>query len=171
MEDIGIDIIFYIIAGIIAIIGALGRIKRKPVQARTTDDKVQTKKKFDEILEDIIRGGEGDNITQGEPDFWKTDAEETEADYEIEELVLSADNEGRYSEPMAKKFIDEGNIGKVNTFSSEGQPVTEQAVDEIGLTDTSSAGNPDSWAAELAEDFDLPQALVYSEILARKEYF
>ncbi|HUS86401.1 MAG TPA: hypothetical protein VMW76_04090 [Bacteroidales bacterium] len=172
MEDIGVDIIFYIIAGMIAIVGALARKKRKPAPARIAgDSSMQTRKKFDEILEDIITGGEGDTLKQSEPDFWNADADETETDDQMEELVLSAGKEGGYSEPMAEEFSDEGSISEVSAFSNEGVSVTEQAVGEIGLTDTSSAGNPDSWAAELAEDFDLPRAIVYSEILTRKEYF
>jgi len=79
---------------------------------------------------------------------------------EEQALRMAAEYEGNYSEPMAKEFAAEGesDIDMAITASDLSSEMKKMLQEES------------SWANQLAEDFDLPRAIVYSEILKRKDF-
>jgi hypothetical protein len=169
MEDFG-DIIFYLIAAAVGIIGAIGRRKVKKGQQKTTIQKMETvvekdlpvvEHEFDRHAEEIII--EEENVGVEEP------AASAELD-DKEKHVLTPSSDGAYDIPLVSDYAWEGvsafedmvvgaDLVDANVTASESDIITE--------TDTSDEG---SYASELADEFDLRDAIIYSEIINRKGY-
>ena len=172
MEDLG-DILFYVIAAIIGIIGAIANKKKQKAEravkkqastdnpeenyayARREDAGAETTRpegtytRYETIDEEILKTVEATATYDKMPD--ETDDQR---------LIMGAEYEGDYTEPMADEFEREG-ISATDLSISQSELGTES---EINLREESS------WAGELVEDFELPKAIVYSEILNRKDF-
>lgn len=161
MEDFG-DILFYLVVAIIAIAGAIINKKKSKEQAypipdhgEEEDDNIDYEPETREraMRYEMI---DEDSLRSDIPEF-----EDAAIQSSVDEgFKMDAEYEGKYAEPMA------------SDFAWEGQSVTEVAVEqtELGTEGAHSMHEEDSWAAELAEEFDLPKAIVYSEILKRKDF-
>lgn len=171
MEDIG-DILFYVIAAIIGIAGAIANKRKKDAEKRNAQSRpaeqevdfefpdleeetsipetepARTGTRYEMIDEELLAtrdSGYGDTSFQGS---------------EEEAIKMAAEYEGEYSEPMAEDF------------ASEGKSVTSIAITdtELGTASELSLTDRSSRARVLIRDFDLPKAIVYTEILQRKDF-
>lgn len=173
-EDRGLgNIIFYIIAAIIAIISSI-KGKKKPVPGSPEGGPA--------------RGGGGsgfpdDMFDEDEDEAFPFPPEYDQRRYQPGPVVaesrpaaatMSSGTEGAYEEPMAAAFSGEG-VSALNYIE------TARRFEEL-LKETSTAGF--NWSIEneedavtdeihldtITSDFDGRQAVIYSEILARREY-
>ena len=156
MEDIG-GIIFYIIAAIIGIIGIINKKKKNQVSAKRVVIPSQTGDE-DVIFENLERVG---------PVVY--DETSAESDETEDRLVMDASYEGNYSEPMAADFAGEG-ISSLKDNSADDEEHKEKEVEDK-VDSYHGLVKEQSVAAQIAADFDLPKAIVYSEILKRKDHF
>ncbi|MCD4768871.1 MAG: hypothetical protein K8R35_01725 [Bacteroidales bacterium] len=165
MEDIG-GIIFYIIAAIIGIIGLMNKKKKNQASAKKVVIPSQTGDEdliFENIDEEEPVGNvfamSGINYNEASADSDKTGAR----------LVMDASYEGNYREPMADDFAGEG-VSAIEHKDADSEELNEE--ESENKTDPyHNLIEEQSVAAEIAADFDLPKAIVYSEILKRKDYF
>ncbi|MDT8401860.1 MAG: hypothetical protein RQ743_09200 [Bacteroidales bacterium] len=170
MEDIG-DILFYVLLAVFGIAGAIANKKKRNAQRPSPQSGIPASDddsfSYEREEEAGPRSREGRASTQYE--MIDEDALETAASrYEntmmkssVEQaLEMRAEYEGRYSEPLA------------DDFSMEGVAVTDLTVEhtEVGTYIDTSLDEQSSWARGLVDDFDLPAAIVYSEILKRKDF-
>jgi len=171
MEDIG-DILFYLIAAIIGIAGAIANKRKKDAEKKASQS---------------VPGGQGEETTfpdlEEEFDIPEAEPEVAGTRYEMideeslatrnagfgdlsfetseeQALKMAAEYEGNYSEPMA------------DDFASEGKSVLKTSItdNELGIASEIPMSEKSSRARVLIRDFDLPKAIVYSEILARKDF-
>lgn len=153
MEDIG-DILFYIIAAVIGLITTLGRKKRKaakiPAPAATPDPM------SDDNISTRVDGSEVEYFVNDD-DFLVDDlaAEQLIAgsDKPEKEFVFDSNLEGAYKEPLAEQFVDEG--------------VSELEEEDENMQ---SDDNKEAEENDIISEFDLRRAVIYSEILNRKDY-
>ena len=171
MEDLG-GILFYIIAAAIAIAAAVANKKKKTAQRPVPQYGMP-----DQERETVIPGREEEINFPGTEEGGATsqyemidqDALQT-VDSGFEDtpiqpsedqvLRMGAEYEGSYSEPLAEEFATEG-------ISAIDEAITQS---ELGKKSELSLGKQDSWARNLVGDFDLAKAIVYSEILKRKDF-
>lgn len=171
MEDFG-DIIFYILLAIFGIVGAIANKKKRNATGRLpqsgmpdmNDDSFSyDREEESRVRETPVRGA----TTQYE--MIDNSSMETEASWykdtmiqssEDQALKMKAEYEGRYSEPLADDFASEG-------IAATDQVITAKEM-EKGQAVISEREN--SWARELLDDFDLPAAIIYSEVLKRKDF-
>ncbi len=173
MEDYG-DIIFYLIVAAVGIIGAVFNKKKRsgfpppqPVDmdeqqdvdydytgerqemAYPADEKPEATTQYRTIDEDSVKTRASDI------------ADDAHKASEAEALKRMMDYKDSYSQPESEIFKAEG------WAIENDEPITdiEQDPDIIALEDEEG-----SWASQLAEEFDLPKAIVYSEILKRKDF-
>ena len=169
MEDTG-SLIFYIIVGLIAIVSALVR-KKKPEEGTASPGSPKGK-----TLEDVWKEIESEAFGTGEPAdlAGETSMATSRDDIEpsVNEIVMRPEMEGAYSEPLATSFASEGQIDGI---ASGQMAVTESAISdhsvaEADLTRSYEINENKSEAYELAGEFDIRKAIIFSEILKRKEY-
>jgi len=174
MEDIG-DLLFYILAGLFAIIGAISRSK-----------KGKAKMFPQEVTTGLPSSGiPGDRSSQGEEYIPELDEESYDwddtvvSDYsdpvtvvkgmESRETFLSAPSiEGSYMDSMISSVPDEG-ISSLEISGIESDFANSQ--DEISSGIMPGEDAEVSLAGEIAKRFSLPEAIVWSEILNRKDHF
>jgi hypothetical protein len=172
MEDLG-NILFYLVLAIVAIIGAVVNKKKKTAQKPAPEsnkpypeeDTIFTRKEekasFPDIEEKEWAVTEDEMIDPGSLQTANSGIEDTSIQSsEDQALKMGAEFEGLYSEPLAEKF------------ASEGISVTDVSItqSELGTESEFSRPGQNSWAKSLIEDFDLPKAIIYSEILNRKDF-
>jgi len=169
MEDIG-DILFYVLLAVFGIAGAIANKKKRNTarplpQSRIPDmdddalsydseeeagvsESRRATTQYKMIDEDSLATA----VSRHENTMMKSSVELA--------LEMRAEYEGSYSEPMA------------DDFSTEGVAVTDLSVEhaEPGTHVDTSLDEKSSWAKDLVDDFDLPAAIVYSEILKRKDF-
>ncbi len=168
MEDIG-DILFYLLAAVIGIAGAISSKKKKkagipaPRQNAPAEDYESSYSDDEEYS--VPETAETEMPWQYETsEKEKTDQEVIEyrepAGKSIEDKFrMSAEYEGSYSEPMA------------DYFEEEGVSVIEMTIPDTELGHEVKVSQEEySRARMLIEDFDLPKAIIYSEILNRKDF-
>lgn len=171
MEDIG-DILFYVVAAAIGIIGAIANKKKKNAernlpqqQVPDMDDEGYSYDMDEETAAptpgqrqpltqyETIEGRLADPLaTAYEEKVIKSAGEET--------FEMAPEYEGEYSEPMA------------DDYAMEGESVTDISISktELGEDGVFSLREESSRARRLIEDFDLPSAIIYSEIINRKDF-
>ncbi|MEE4213886.1 MAG: hypothetical protein V2I34_02400 [Bacteroidales bacterium] len=171
MEDIG-DILFYVIAAAIGIIGAIANKKKKNAEKRLPQQGVpgmddegysyemdeQEGMPFPEARGastqyEMIDGKPPEAAARGyEEEMVKSGGEST--------FEMAPEYEGEYSEPMADEY------------AMEGESVTDISISktELGEESVISLREESSRARRLIEDFDLPSAIIYSEIINRKDF-
>ena len=171
MEDFG-DILFYIIAAVIAIAALIANKKKKTAQRPVPQYGMP-----DQEREIVIPGREEEiNFPGTEERGAATQYEMIDQDSlqtvdsgfedtriqpsEDQVLRMGAEYEGSYSEPLAEEFAMEG-------ISVIDESITQF---EMGTKSELSPGKQNSWARNLVGDFDLAKAIVYSEIMRRKDF-
>ena len=162
MEDFG-DILFYLVVAIIAIVGAVAnKRKNKTGQALPHPDHME--QEDDTIFaepEEMEATTRYEMIDEGsfQPQITGPAGAASQSPGD-RDFKMGKEAEGNYYEPMAKDF------------EWEGQSVTDTSItkSEVGTDGVLSSPEQDSWANELADEFDLPKAIVYSEILKRKDF-
>lgn len=171
MEDFG-DILFYVIAAIIAIAGAIANKRKKTAQKSVPQSGMPEQKEeitFPDVEEDIRFPGNEVRETTTQYKMIDQDilqkAESGSEDISSQSfgeqpLRMDAEYEGEYAEPLAQEFASEG-------VSAIDISITQS---ELGTRDELSVGEENSWARNLIEDFELPKAIVYSEFLRRKDF-
>lgn len=173
MEDIG-DLLFYILAGLFAIIGAISRSKkgRKVVFPGNTTGNDP----FPNIPG--MGGSRPDmNIPADEESYEWDDTVSPEYDGSVD-MNMVGDGAGtylskstiedNYIEPMASLIPEEG-ISSAMEVDPESLKWVIQ--DEISLINMDEESGEESIVNTLAEGFNLPEAIVWSEIINRKEFF
>jgi hypothetical protein len=165
MDNIG-DILFFVLAALFAIVGAVNRKKKTSAKAPAP------KNVFDDI-EEILTGREAQQRVEYTPvpvmdeTFMDYEDEDETIDVEPEVFVMSAEKEGDYKEPMAERFEGEGiTTLEVNSFIHDDLSADEIAGDHFDDDDTET-----SISKTAAERFDITDAIVFSEILKRKDSF
>ncbi len=155
MEDFG-DILFYIIAAVIALVTTLGRKKKKPVvipvpvEDEALDNQVDSLVIDEEISELEYQVEDEYFLNEGAPSI-----REGAIAYKPDKLFsFDPDLEGSYEEPMAEQFNKEG----------ESQLEREDLIKENELVDEKEE------AEDIISNFDLREAVIFSEILKRNDY-
>mgnify|MGYP006282660199 CR=1 FL=1 len=166
MEDIG-DILFYVIAAVIGIAGAISNKKKKKAEqerARQAQEEVAEVEEEESFYSDeMARGAETQYEMIGEDDLQTSGSglgdtlDETPG---REPVYMEPEKEDFYEQPIAEDFVHEG------------ASVTDLSITrtELGTDSEIPLEEDKSWAASLADEFDLPKAIVYSEILKRKDF-
>jgi hypothetical protein len=171
MEDLG-DILFYVLAAAIGIIGAIANKKKKDAAKnfpkQNIPDMDDDGYNYDMDEEASVPSPER---RQASTQYEMIDGRSPEpAAMSYEEKILKSageqtfemapEYEGEYSEPMADKY------------SMEGEAVTDLSISKTELGEQSVISNREerSRARRLIEDFDLPSAIIYSEIINRKDF-
>jgi len=171
MEDIG-DLLFYIIAGLFAIVGAISRSKKGKAVMFPRD--VSGNEPTTVMPERGNRPGSYFPEIVEESIDWDETATAEYADNEPvpmtkrESFIPDPSKEGSYIEPMTSFVPDEGISSleiRENEFIHLGIP------DEITTGTLPAATEESSIASDLAASFNLPEAIIWSEIINRKEYF
>lgn len=165
MEDFG-DILFFLVAILFAIVGAISKKKKGvPVLFPETSDE------DDEVLEMpekkvVVRESAPDIIV--EQDFsWDDFNYEDDVERNPEKFFESDSPEITSPEPMAARFAREGISSMPGNIASE--VITDQD-DEITIEKLVDLVEEDSKAAIIAADFNLAEAIIYSEIINRKDF-
>ena len=165
MEDIG-DLLFYLLAGLFAVAGLIGKKKKNPVLKVPGDDfnnnpdespgepVFDKQRRYEEILNGEIFGIPVPEIVEEEE--------------ESEVFLESSRMEGVYEEEMAKLFSGEG-ISSIVSDNMEVSEIDEEG--EIGGDNFIEMEDDESVVKRIADTFNLPEAIIYSEILNRKERF
>jgi len=199
MEDNGLgSVIFYIILAVIALAGSF-KPKKKPVLPKQSmpPRPVQRTRPADvrpapKVVQPSSQSGQSamprrpqyipaepvDEGNYAEPMAGTFDSEGS-----LEDMLAGAfATEGSVSKGLAEKFADEGSmINKLAaSFASEGvsslqgSTIVDFVHDEISESEISDAPEYDYNAHTgrkiLADGFDLKKAVIYSAVLARKEY-
>ena len=177
MEDIG-NLALYIILAIIAIAGSIQSSKKKKAAGRTAPPRQATQK----------APGTAQKMTEPARQM----QQQSRPQYVPPEPV----NEGYYEDPVAESFSGEGSVSRnsaaayadegsiedtmATAFATEGvsalHDLTKVEFSHIDITDSEIADAPgydydaDETAEQLAERFDLREAVIFSSILQRKEY-
>ncbi len=163
MEDFG-DIVFYLIAAIIAIFGAIINKKKKSAQRPVPQSGIPDKSEEEFTFPDIEEEKPATQYEMIDPESLQTKNSELEGvtlqSSEDQAIERGTEYEGRYSEPLAEEF------------TAEGISVTDISItdSELGTASEISLHDQNSWAKNLIDEFDLPKAIVYSEILNRKDF-
>jgi len=163
MEDLG-DILFYIIAAIIAIVGAIANKKRKTAQKTMPQSGIPNQREEEITFPDIEEMKPSSQYEMIDPELLKTadsgfEGTTLQSD-ENQSMEMDAEYEGSYSEPLAEKFAAEG-ISITDVFITDS---------ELGKESEKLPQDQNSWAKNLVDKFDLPKAIVYTEILNRKDF-
>lgn len=195
MEDNGLgSVIFYIILAVIALAGSFkGKKKpvppkqsmpRRPVQKTTQDARPAPK---------VVQPARPAEMPR-RPQYIPIEPVD-EGNY-AEPMAGTFASEGSFSETMAGAFATEGSVSKsmADDFADEGSMIDKLAAsfasegvssfhgstiedfvhDEISDSEISDAPDYDYNAApggyKLADRFDVKKAVIYSAVLARKEY-
>lgn len=174
MEDYG-DIIFYLIVAAIGILGAVFNKKKKGTGfpqpqpgnldgeqdveydytgegqeiAYPADEKPEATTQYQTIDEQSMKTRASDI------------ADDAHKASEAEALKRMMDYKDSYSQPESEIFKAEG------WAIENDEPIADIEQDPDIIAESEKAG---SWASQLAEEFDLPKAIVYSEILNRKDF-
>ncbi len=165
-EEKGIgNIIFYVIAAIIAIVSSIKKKKNLPEGA---GDMPQREKKPGGFPDDMFDDDE-------EPVYQEEYQEEYRAEpvrQPIPVPVYSA-AEGTYEEPLAPKFSGEG-VSSLDHIETE-RRFEELLRETATIYDTKEAeiydyDTVDDGEFTLVEEFDARKAVIWSEIIARREY-
>lgn len=159
MENIG-DYIYLVVIVVVGLISALKKKKAvKVVQPEAESDESDI---FD--LEEVEANSRKYTI-EAENDFWKDVIDVETGIEEIEPVYFNSESEGTYKEPLAAEFSQEG-ISALNIEkSAENKDITESKDDFLEHLDEESIGR------SISRDFNLKEAIVFSEILNRREDF
>jgi hypothetical protein len=184
MEDIG-DLVFYILAALFALFGAFNKKKKKAVVPRSVPDEIIDQET--NVKEVAERARERTREIIVSEDFSWDDTTGVPDRSEVREWVVGEDSvkdivartarqkevaysDGEWEEPMAEMFSKEG-ISSL--FEEEEKHIYD--LDSDGIRDMTASDNREnseqSRASAIAGRFDLAEAIVFSEILKRKESF
>jgi hypothetical protein len=159
MENIG-DYIYLVVIVVVGLISALRKKKAvKVVQPEAESDEDDI---FDiEEVEDRSRK----YTIEAEDDFWK-DVIDVETDIEkVKPVYFNSESEGTFGEPLAAEFSNEG-VSALNIENgAESGDITESRGNFAEQLDEESLGG------RISRDFNLKEAIVFSEILNRREDF
>ncbi|MFP4489210.1 MAG: hypothetical protein ACLFN1_07890 [Bacteroidales bacterium] len=174
MEDYG-DIIFYLIVAAVGILGAVFNNKKKrpgfpPPQPVDMDE--QQDEDYDYTGEGQEMGYPADEKHEAATQYRTIDehstrskasdiADDAHKASEAEALKRMTDYKDSYSQPESEIFKAEG------WAIENDEPITDIEQDPDIIAEDEKEG---SWASRLAEEFDLPKAIVYSEIMNRKDF-
>jgi hypothetical protein len=191
MEDIG-NLALYIILAIIAIAGSIQSSKKKKAAGRTAPPRQATQKapgtaqKMTEPARQMQQ--------QSRPQY--VPPEPVNEGYYEDPVAEFFSGEGSVSRNSAAAYADEGSVSRnsaaayadegsiedtmATAFATEGvsalHDLTKVEFSHIDITDSEIADAPgydydaDETAEQLAERFDLREAVIFSSILQRKEY-
>ncbi|HKL66322.1 MAG TPA: hypothetical protein VJ877_00410 [Bacteroidales bacterium] len=166
MEDIG-DILFYVIAAVIGIAGAISNKKKKKAEqeraAQAEEEMPEIEEEDSFYSDEMARGAETQYEMIGEDDLQTSGSGLDDTIDETpgwEAVQKKPGKESLQEEPMADEFEHDG--ASVTDFS-----ITST---ELGTDSEIPLEEDRSWASSLADEFDLPKAIVYSEILKRKDF-
>lgn len=155
MEDFG-DILFYIIAAVIGLATTLGRKKKKPVaipvpaEDEALDNQVESMVVDEELSELEFQVEDEYFLNEGAPSI-----REGAIAYKPDKIFsFDSELEGSYEEPMAEQFNKEG----------ESQLAREEVIKENEVVDEKKEDR------DIIPDFDLREAVIFSEILKRNDY-
>jgi hypothetical protein len=173
-EERGIgNIIFYIILAIIAIVSSIkGKKKQQPGVPGGAEPSQAGRSYFpDEIFDDE------EDSPATERGYWEETGREEPviAASGRKDPAFSQSAEGSYQEPMAAMFANEGISAldhKATTRRFE-ELLKETPIDDDFDWNKSEKGNDDEAGFNidsLSEEFDARQAIIFSEIINRKEY-
>jgi len=175
MEDYG-DLIFYLIAAVIGIIGAITNKKKRKAERGLPQEEDFGPRQEEEF--DYSEAGE-------EPILTDTERAKATTQYEmIDEDSLVTKGRSIEDTPQFKTSEEEALervIAYKDSYSQKARPEYESQgwdieddtpISEIKYDADAVLAKEDesSWAADLADEFDLPRAIVYSEILRRKDF-
>ena len=188
MEDIG-NIVFYIILAVIAIAGSIQSSKKKkttgktapprPPERRAPEPAGQTRQQrmpLETRTPEPVR----QVVSQPRPQY--APAEPVDEGYYEDPLAASFAGEGSVSRNSAAAFSDEGSVENTmaTAFAMEGAPALDNLINDefshIDITDSEISDAPgfdyntDDTAEQMAEGFNLKEAVIFSAILNRKEY-
>ena len=191
MEDIG-NLALYIILAIIAIAGSIQSSKKKKAAGRTAPPRQATQKApgTAQKMTEPARQMQQQSRPQYVPPEPVNEGyyEDPVAEFFSGEGSVSRNSaaayadEGSVSRNSAAAFTDEGSIEDTmaTAFATEGvsalHDLTKVEFSHIDITDSEIADAPgydydaDETAEQLAERFDLREAVIFSSILQRKEY-
>lgn len=186
MEDIG-DLVFYILAAMFALFGAFGKKKKRTVAPRSMTDEIVDDEKEMDVKEVAERARErAREIIVSEDFSWDDEADFPDHNT-VRERVIGTESvkdvisetgsqkrvaysDGEWEEPMAAMFRNEG-ISSL--FEEEEKHIYD--LDSDGVRDMTASDNRESReqskASAIAGRFNLAEAIVFSEILKRKENF
>ena len=168
MEDFG-NIIFYILAAAVGLIGAIGRKKIKKDKIRAASALIVAEEDIDAPAKEHAFDREPGDLVSDEEVVEELDSvgKDWAGKARRPETNLAG---GAYDQPLETNYDDEG-VSSLSDmiFASEhsDNDIMASESDIITSADTSDIG---SLAAELVSEFDLSKAIIYSEILNRKEY-
>lgn len=186
MEDIG-DLVFYILAALFALFGAFGKKRKRTVAPRSMPDESIDQEEEMNVKEVAERARERTREIIVSDDFsWDDETGVPDYDAGRERVIGSetvkdiisetgsqkrvAYSDGEWEEPMAKMFRNEG-ISSL--FEEEEKHIYD--LDSDGIRDMTASENREiseqSKASAIAGRFNLAEAIVFSEILKRKESF
>lgn len=191
MEDIG-NLALYIILAIIAIAGSIQSSKKKKAAGRAAPPR-QAAPKAPGTAQKMTEP-DRQMQQQGRPQY--VPPEPVNEGYYEDPVAESFSGEGSVSRNSAADFADEGSVSRnsaaafadegsiedsmATAFATEGvsslHDLTTDEFSHIDITDSEIADAPvydydtDETAEQLAERFDLREAVIFSSILQRKEY-
>ncbi len=174
MEDYG-DIIFYLIVAAVGILGAVFNNKKKRPgfpQPQPVDMDEQQDEDYDYSSEEQQMAYPGEEKPEAATQYRTIDeqsmktrasdiADDAHKASEAEALKRMMDYKDSYSQPESEIFKAEG------WAIENDEPITDIEQDPDIIAEDEKEG---SWASKLAEEFDLPKAIVYSEIMNRKDF-
>ena len=195
MEDNGLgSVIFYIILAVIALAGSFkGKKKPLPPKQSMPGRPVQKTTQVARPAPKVIQPARPAEMPR-RPQYIPIEPVD-EGNY-AEPMAGTFASEGSFSETMAGAFATEGSVSKsmADDFADEGSRINKLAAsfasegvssfhgstiedfvhDEISDSEISDAPEYDYNAAaggyKLADGFDVKKAVIYSAVLARKEY-
>lgn len=179
MEDFG-NIFFFVLIAVIGIISSVFGKKKPSRQVRETNKKRSLSQELEELFDpspeqeptipydQAEEPQEEEGYYEQEPAVQASARNEREAQYhsayegalEKGDYTFSSDSEG--TSGLDQASIAEARMQRYLREMHSGDKM--QVLETIGIQDDTSRG------ARLARDFNLPEAIVYSEILNRKEF-
>ncbi len=159
-KDFG-GIIFYIIAAIIGIVGSVAGKKKKQAASQLPD--------FESVDEDIP-----------DPSYRRIDDPFDEARRRMEETIrrmtgepveMDYEQEGSYDEPMAAAASSEGVSSITESMVKEDrfdELVSSMATNRDSENDSLISVDEDSIGSDIAREFELKKAIIFSEIMKPK---
>lgn len=164
MENLS-DYLYLILVLGLGLLGAL----RKKKENKTVTQQLPDIEEYQG--ENDIEGNqfeERDTI-EAEDDFWREILVDESKGIEKKPTYFNADNEGTYEEAMATDYSHEGVSALTIESDSMGEIINPKGKDSGN--EFLDIPEEESIAGRIAKDFNLNEAIVYSEILNRKENF
>ena len=165
MEDFG-DILFFLVAALFAIIGAVNR-KKKGAQVLFPGTATEDEPLPEVPEKQVFRPAASPDVIFEKDYSWddfnyEDDAERNPGkDFSDEQASIIT------PEPMAAQFTGEGVSALIGNAMN---PLLTEIGDEISDEGLRDLSEDDCQAAIIAGDFDLRKAIIYSEFINRKDF-